>query len=67
MSMPRQPTTYQFDLFSSPHDTEAKQLPPWQALPEETRRRLMKLMARLILDHVDGDRDPGQEEVRHDA
>jgi len=65
--MPRQPTTYQFDLFSSPHDTEAAQAPPWQALPEETRRRLTKLMVRLILDHVgDARAEPG-EGADHDA
>ncbi|MER9281984.1 hypothetical protein [Mesorhizobium sp. M0522] len=54
--MPRQPTTYQFDLFSNPHDAETAQMPPWQALPEETRLTLTKLMVRLILDHVDGER-----------
>ncbi|MER8550506.1 hypothetical protein NKH41_33670, partial [Mesorhizobium sp. M1169] len=48
--MPRQPTTYQFDLFSNPHDAETAQMPPWQALPEETRLTLTKLMVRLILD-----------------
>ena len=54
--MPRQPTTYQFDLFSNPHDAETVQMPQWQALPAETRRALTKLMVRLILDHVDGER-----------
>jgi hypothetical protein len=51
MSMPRQPTTHQFDLFfnSAP---QTVQIPPWQALPEETRRLLIRLMVRLILDHV---------------
>ena len=65
--MPHQPTTYQFDLFSSQHDAEAAQTPPWQALPEETRLRLTKLMVRLILDHLDGERTGGSEEARHDA
>ncbi|MER8504918.1 hypothetical protein [Mesorhizobium sp. M1142] len=60
--MPRQPTTYQF-----PHETETAQMPPWQALPEETRLTLTKLMVRLILDHVDGARAVQREEARHDA
>jgi hypothetical protein len=65
-SMARQPTTYQFDLFSNPHDAETAQMPQWQALPAETRRRLTKLMVRLILDHADGERVPEREEMRHD-
>ncbi|MER8575762.1 hypothetical protein NKG99_35055 [Mesorhizobium sp. M1409] len=65
--MPRQPTTYQFDLFSKPHDAETAQMPPWQALPEETRLTLTKLMVRLILDHVDGERAVPRQEARHDA
>lgn len=55
MSMPRQLTTYQFDLFSNPHDVETRRTPQWQTLPAETRRTLTKLMVRLILDHADGD------------
>lgn len=65
--MPRQPTTYQFDLFSTPHDAEIAQTPPWQALPEETRRTLTKLMVRLILDHADGEHAVQREETCHDA
>jgi hypothetical protein len=67
MSMPRQPTTYQFDLFSNPHDAKIAQPPPWQALPEETRRTLTKLMVSLILDHVDGERAVQREGADHDA
>jgi hypothetical protein len=67
MFMPRQPTTYQFDLFSNPHDAETAQTPQWQALPIETRHALTKLMVRLILDHADGDRIPEREETRHDV
>jgi hypothetical protein len=67
MSMPRQPTTYQFDLFSNPHDAEAAQMPHWQALPAETRRTLTKLVVRLILDHAVGDRASEREEMRHDV
>ncbi|RWF90787.1 hypothetical protein [Mesorhizobium sp.] len=66
--MPRQPTTYQFDLFSKLNDAKTVQTPQWQALPAETRRSVTKLIVSLILDHVDGDRSPGrEEEMRHDA
>jgi hypothetical protein len=67
MSMPRQPKTFQFDLFSNPHALETAQTPQWQALPYETRRALTKLMVRLILDHVDGGRAPDRQETRHDV
>jgi hypothetical protein len=66
MSMPRQPATHQFDLFSSPA-VESVPAPPWQALPEETRRRLTRLMVRMILDHVDDDRAEQREGADHDA
>ena len=65
--MPRQLTTYQFDLFSNPHDVETPQMPQWQALPAETRRALTKLMVRLILDHADGDLTRERQEARHDV
>ncbi|WP_245518923.1 MULTISPECIES: hypothetical protein [unclassified Mesorhizobium] len=52
---------------SNPHDAQTAQMPPWQALPEETRLTLTKLMVRLILDHVDGDRTVPLEDARHDA
>jgi hypothetical protein len=67
MSMPRQPTTHQFDLFSGPTTVETAQIPPWQALSEETRRRLIGLMVHLILDHVDGGRAVQREGGDHDA
>jgi hypothetical protein len=41
--------------------------PQWQALPVETRRSVTKLMVRLILDHVGGDRTAQQEGADHDA
>jgi hypothetical protein len=66
MFMLRQSTTHQFDLFSSPA-AETAQIPRWQALPEETRRRLTRLMVRLILDHVDGNRAVPREGADHDA
>ncbi|MDA9976239.1 hypothetical protein N9F34_05495 [Alphaproteobacteria bacterium] len=65
--MPRQLTTNQFDLFSNSHDAKSAQTPPWQALPEETRQTLTKLMVQLILDHVDGEHAVQGEEARHDA
>ena len=65
--MPRQPKTYQFDLFSNPHDVETRQTPQWQALPAETRHTLTKLMVRLIFGHADGDLAREREEMRHDV
>jgi hypothetical protein len=65
--MSRQPKTHQPDLFSSPRNVAMTQMPHWHALPEEARRTLTTLLARLILDHVDGDRTPGREEMRHDV
>lgn len=64
--MPRQPTTHQLDLFTSPASKTAL-VPPWQTLPEETRRRLTRLMVRLILDHVDGDHAGQRKGADHDA
>ena len=65
--MPRQSTTYQFDLFSNPHGVRIAQTPQWQALPAETRRTLTKLMVHLILDHVDSERVAEREVARHDV
>jgi hypothetical protein len=67
MSMPRLPTTYQFDLFSTPNDANTVQTPQWQALPAETRQSVTKLMVSLILDHVDGERAVQREDADHDA
>jgi hypothetical protein len=66
MSMPRQPTTYQFDLFAKPN-TKTVQTPHWQTLPAETRLSVTKLMVSLILDHVDGERAVQREGADHDA
>lgn len=65
--MPRQPTTYQFDLFSKPNDVKTVQTPQWQALPAETRRSVTQLMVSLILDHIDGERVVQREGADHDA
>ncbi|EHH03021.1 hypothetical protein MEA186_33824 [Mesorhizobium amorphae CCNWGS0123] len=36
-------------------------------MPAETRRTLMKLMIRLILDHANGDLARERQEARHDV
>ena len=64
--MPRQPKTFQFDLFAIPHDA-LEQTPQWQALPAETRLTLTKLIVRLLLNHADGDVAREREEMRHDV
>jgi len=63
--MPRQPKTFQFDLFAIPHDA-LEQTPQWQALPAETRRTLTMLIVRLLLNHADGD-VVWEREMRHDV
>lgn len=73
--MPRRPTahrhphskTHQLNLFAGLHDTEAAQMPQWQALPDVTRQALTKLMVRLMLAYADGDRAPERKEKRHDV
>lgn len=65
--MPRPPTTYQFDLFSSQRNAKPMQTPQWQALPAETRRSVTRLMIRLILDHIEGERAVQREDADHDA
>jgi hypothetical protein len=67
MSMPRQPTTYQFDLFSKPNDADTVQTPQWQALPAEARRSVTKLMVSLMLGHVDGEGAAKREGADRDA
>ena len=65
--MPRYPKTTQLDLFSTLSEAETAHVPPWPALPEETRSRVMKLMVRLILEHVAGEGSARGEEKHHDA
>jgi hypothetical protein len=55
----------QFDLFGPPRTSG--DLPTWRTLPEETRRAVMSLMMRLILDHGRGDRRPAQMEAVDDV
>ena len=64
--MPRKPMTFQFDLFSSPHDPGTTQIPQWRTLPIPTRQKLMPLIVRLLLDHAAGDPAPASEETRDD-
>ena len=40
--------------------------PAWQELPVETQAALTNLMARLILDHVQGSRTGSATEAVHD-
>jgi hypothetical protein len=54
-----QSRTTQFDLFAAPGDA-AVPTPGWDALPEEARRALTRLMVQLLLDHADDAREPGE-------
>jgi hypothetical protein len=65
--MPRQRTSDQFDLFSTPHTSGSATTPQWQALPSDTRQTLTCLMGRLIRDHLDGARAVPREEADHEA
>lgn len=65
--MPHQPSTYQFDLFSGPHDPKTAQMPQWRALPIEARQALTRLLTRLVIDHAAGGRAPEREESRNDV
>lgn len=44
----------QFTLFAPEPSTRPAPTPDWQALPEETRRKLTDLMARLFVGHAGG-------------
>lgn len=48
--MPRQFTTYQFDLFSSAHSGKTPAMPQWQTLSEGTPQALTALIVRLLVD-----------------
>jgi hypothetical protein len=66
--MPRQPTTFQLDLFPSQTDAVMDQMPQWQALPAETRQSLTGLIISLILNHVGSDeRAARQQDADHDV
>ena len=57
---------HQFDLFAPPVADDAMPVPDWRTLPAATRQALRKPIARLILEHIHGDRQAYQEEVRRD-
>jgi hypothetical protein len=67
MSMPRQFTTYQFDLFSSIHSGKTRAMPQWQTLPEGTQQALTALIVRLLVDHANGESVSQSKEAGHDA
>ena len=56
----------QFDLFAPTNAASAPKVPEWRSLPVETRQALTHLMARLSLDHADGNRAPLREETCHE-
>ena len=58
--------TQQFDLFME-SDNARRQRPDWDMLPPQTRQALTDLMARLILDHKEEERDLLPRETRHDV
>lgn len=64
--MPRQPMSFQFDLFSRPHDPQIDQMPQWRGLLMPTREELMPLIVRLLLDHATSDPAPVSEAMRDD-
>lgn len=47
----------QFDLFVAP-GAVAVPTPRWNALPQEVRQALIRLLVQLLLDHVDDARGP---------
>ena len=52
----RQSKTLQFDLFEAPVVDGAMPVPEWRTLPAAARQALTTLIARLILEHMHGDR-----------
>ena len=65
--MPRQFTTYQFDLFSGLHSRETPAMPQWQELPDGTRQTLKALIVRLLVDHANVKNASQEKEADHDA
>ena len=65
--MPRQLTTYQFDLFSCLNSKKGPVIPEWRELPEENRQALTALIVRLLIDHASAASDSQQREAGHDA
>jgi hypothetical protein len=58
----------QLDLFGLPIPTRVDQpIPAWRVLPDETRRLVTELMARLLLDHSRVDHHPMRTEAADDV
>jgi hypothetical protein len=56
----------QIELFAPTHAGSRTAMPAWRSLPDETRRTLTDLMARLILEHAAGERVTWGEEGHDD-
>lgn len=56
----------QIDLFGDERQGALAPAPTWQELPVETRAALTNLMARLILEHVQGRQTGSAMEAGHD-
>ena len=57
----------QLDLFGLPGAKHPTPEFEWRQLPEETRETVTRLMARLLVDHQRGDREPSSAGRRHDV
>ena len=59
---------WQLDLFGLPTPAGLDQpVPSWRVLPEETRRAVTEMLARLLLDHGRFDRCPIRTEAVDDV
>jgi hypothetical protein len=73
-SMPRLPAArrrprgrvHQLELFAGSLEPRAARTPSWQALPVETREAVTRLIVRLMIAHLDGERTLDRKEVRDD-
>ncbi len=62
----RRGPTQQTDLFGDERSSVLVDIPAWQDLAADTQAVLTRLMARLILDHVETRRAGSKVEVGHD-
>ena len=60
----RQPQ--QIDLFGDERQSALMAAPAWQELPVETQAALTNLMARLLLEYIQGNRTGSATEAGHD-
>ena len=56
----------QMDLFGSGQSSVVISAPAWPELPAETQRALIRLMARLLLEHADKSRAAAMRGADHD-